>query len=101
MSPTVTLEGSHGSRSRTSSSLSWSATIPSLATNGDWGRNCAITSRPLAGAEEVVIRPCCSPLTPPGRAGSIDGNDRKHGQFYQIYPDIRFGQGNHDQWCDG
>ncbi len=32
--------------------------MPSLATNGDWGRNSAMTSRPLDGSEVLVIRPC-------------------------------------------
>ena len=35
MSPSVTLDGSHGRRSRTSSASSTSATMPSLATNGE------------------------------------------------------------------
>jgi hypothetical protein len=47
MSTTVTLVGSHGRRRRTSSASSTSATMPSLATNGDDGMNWAMTSAPV------------------------------------------------------
>ena len=47
MSPSVTLVGSHGIRSRTSSPSSTSATMPSLAANGEAGMNCAMTSAPV------------------------------------------------------
>src|ERR1700757_2822621 len=50
MSPRVVFVGSHGSRSRTLSASNTSATIPSLTTNGDCGRNAAMTSRPSCGA---------------------------------------------------
>ncbi len=46
MSPSVTLVGSNGIRSRTSSPSSTSVTMPSLAANGEAGMNWAMTSAP-------------------------------------------------------
>ena len=57
MSPSVTLVGSHGIRSRTSSPSSTSATMPSLATKGDDGMNCAMTATPvraIAGSDMTI-----------------------------------------------
>lgn len=38
-------------------------------------------------------------LTPAWSPGSIDGNDHKHGQFYQIYRE--YDEGRDDRRCEG
>src|SRR6478735_5979213 len=57
MSAIVTLVGSHGRRSLTSSVSRASATMPSLATNGEDGMNWAMTSAPVWGWVGVVMAP--------------------------------------------